>query len=445
MTGAGFVPDEVFEGRDLLGRRLAEPWQPDTGICGRDPDATVRFGDGQAVSEGFGSIQAAIDHVLSTRSGKAGKRRYVIEIGPGFYEGPVIIPPKAPPISLRGAGAGQTIVAAPIDAMMTGAEYGDNFRAVISKSGPDSRLAFARIAARQRIGTDNSAVLRVCSAEAHLSGLSIMNLYECDRPAAAPVNEEPDARGRYARGQHQAVALMLDQADKAVVEDCAMSGFQDTLYLKCPPEGLARSCFRRCQIEGDVDFIFGGATAFFEACTILSRGVRGAKSWALAPSTSLFLPFGFVFHACQFEHDGAETGRDGSSFLGRQWFEGVRATPYGTPDIKGYTCRLSHTNRLNGASGTISHRTLESVGKIRVSDCSLGPHLDPHRLLDSWAGPDWSPRFRPPQTSLGDLFALLGGWLTANRPRFLGLEDDSSWCDVHEIRPRLRPVGREPT
>jgi pectinesterase len=105
----------------------------------------------------------------------------------------------------------------------------------------------------------------------------------------------------------QAVAVRVD-GDRILFEDCRFLGFQDTLY----PHGReSRQYYRRCYIEGTVDFIFGWSTAVFEECTIYCKG-KGYITAASTPETS---PFGFVFLRCRITGD-AEAH---SFYLGRPW------------------------------------------------------------------------------------------------------------------------------
>ena len=63
---------------------------------------------------------------------------------------------------------------------------------------------------------------------------------------------------------HQALAVMLDGADKVHFDHVRLLGFQDTLYMRAPRAGeTTRNFFQHSYIEGDVDFIFGDATAYF--------------------------------------------------------------------------------------------------------------------------------------------------------------------------------------
>lgn len=134
----------------------------------------------------------------------------------------------------------------------------------------------------------------------------------------------------------QAIALYAD-GDRLVVDACCIKGHQDTLFLgplppheakpggfigpkQYAPRRVGRQYFRRCRIEGDVDFIFGGARAYFEGCEIrsLNRDMD-VNGYVTAASTPKGEPYGFVFHGCSF------TAPDGvapdSVYLGRPWRE----------------------------------------------------------------------------------------------------------------------------
>lgn len=376
----------------------------------------------------FRDLQAAIDMAIRNNCGPRKDKRRVIEIRPGFYPGPVILPAKAPPLTLRGPGPTRAVIAAGIDAGMSGQGYAARFGARFENSPGIVREIAARIAARQRIGTGNTALFRIERSGTAVSGLTIRNDYACDRAEAAPAGAEPDAEGRYTAGQHQAVALHVAGADRVRLADLNLSSYQDTLYLQAGdhPDG-ARVHLDSCLIEGDVDFIFGGATAYFESCEIRSRGSRGARSWALAPSTPLRRAHGFVLDKCTFSHDGVETGRAGASFLGRQWFEGVRATPYGDPNIADYRTVATDTDRYDAPKGRISRRALEAVGKCAVLRSTFGPHLDRARLWDDWAAGIWTPRFRPVQPGAAAFLDALGPWLAENGLDYRDLDRAERW------------------
>ncbi|MBF9035842.1 hypothetical protein HKCCE2091_16460 [Rhodobacterales bacterium HKCCE2091] len=385
------------------------------GWDGADGAPDLRVGDDVP------TLQAAVD-----AAGDMPKSRVVIQVPPGHHAGPVLVPPDGPKLTIRGPGAGRAALAARVEAQMPGLEYAARYGAAFDRAAPATRDLFARIAARERLTTGNAAVLRIERDGTVVSGLTIRNDYACDRPEAAPAGAVPDADGRYAEGQHQAVAVHVAGADRVRLTGLRLSSFQDTLYLQAP----GRTLVETCEIEGDVDFIFGGGTAWFEDCEIRSRGLRGAPSWALAPSTNIRAPHGFVLCACRFIHDGAEAGRDGGFFLGRQWFEGVRATPYGTPDVPGYVARAADRNVYRPPEGRISRATLEAVGKVMLVGCRIGGHVDPARPWDDWASGRWSPRFRPVQAGAGDFLRYLGNWLDREGLDYADLDPDEEWLVI---------------
>lgn len=130
----------------------------------------------------------------------------------------------------------------------------------------------------------------------------------------------------------QAVAAYFD-CREAYIERCRFLGHQDTVFtaplperpvipnsFRGPNEGRERLpsllYFSDCLIEGDIDFIFGGATAVFENCEIrsLDRGQR-VNGWCAAPSTDADARWGYVFLGCRFTGECAP----GTVFIARPW------------------------------------------------------------------------------------------------------------------------------
>ena len=134
----------------------------------------------------------------------------------------------------------------------------------------------------------------------------------------------------------QAIALYAD-GDRLVVDACCITGHQDTLFLgplppcevkpggfigpkQFAPRRVGRQYFRRCRIEGDVDFIFGGARAYFEGCEVRSINRNmDVNGYVTAASTPEGEPYGFVFHGCSFT--AAQDVAPDSVYLGRPWRE----------------------------------------------------------------------------------------------------------------------------
>ncbi|QNK40127.1 pectinesterase family protein [Caproicibacter fermentans] len=136
----------------------------------------------------------------------------------------------------------------------------------------------------------------------------------------------------------QAVAVYADSS-LARFEHVNITSRQDTLFLaplpdqpripdsfKGPGEQMPRrpcmDYFRDCRVEGDVDFIFGGAEAAFENCEIVSanRG-KSINGYVTAACTPLDQTYGFLFYRCRLDSDCAP----GTVYLGRPWREHAAA------------------------------------------------------------------------------------------------------------------------
>lgn len=104
----------------------------------------------------------------------------------------------------------------------------------------------------------------------------------------------------------QAIAMSVN-ADRVSVINCKFLGNQDTLYLT----GEGKYFLKNCYIEGGTDFIFGSATAYFEACEIFSK----KDAYVTAASTPEGSMFGFVFNGCQFK----AANNISKVYLGRPW------------------------------------------------------------------------------------------------------------------------------
>jgi pectin methylesterase-like acyl-CoA thioesterase len=122
-------------------------------------------------------------------------------------------------------------------------------------------------------------------------------------------NSTPDSSGS------QALALRCD-ADRAVFDNVRFLGYQDTLMVW----SMTRQYFRKSFITGDVDFIFGNATAVFDRCTIESTG----PGYITAADTTRTTANGLIFLDCElvkgFSRQDGTTAPNNSVFLGRPWF-----------------------------------------------------------------------------------------------------------------------------
>ncbi|MFF7870083.1 pectinesterase family protein [Streptomyces qaidamensis] len=96
----------------------------------------------------------------------------------------------------------------------------------------------------------------------------------------------------------QAVAIKV-QGDRSAFHHCRFLGHQDTLYADSNSADLfARQYFSHCYVEGDVDFVFGRATAVYEHCHFRTLNRTDASSapygFVFAPSTERANPYGYL-------------------------------------------------------------------------------------------------------------------------------------------------------
>lgn len=117
----------------------------------------------------------------------------------------------------------------------------------------------------------------------------------------------------------QAVAVKAS-GDRTAFHRCRFLGHQDTLYADTASLAtVARQYYDRCYVEGDVDFVFGRATAVFEHCALrtLKRADTDAvpQGFVFAPSTARATPYGFLAVHCTLD----STAPDGAYRLARPW------------------------------------------------------------------------------------------------------------------------------
>jgi len=106
----------------------------------------------------------------------------------------------------------------------------------------------------------------------------------------------------------QALAINIG-AQHSAFRNCRFLGHQDTWYAGNGTYQYLKDCY----IEGSVDFIFGGSTAFFDHCQLEST----RNGYITAASTPESQTYGYVFHQCTL------TARpeiiESSVYLGRPW------------------------------------------------------------------------------------------------------------------------------
>lgn len=228
--------------------------------------AVVVAGDN---SGDYPTVQSAVDAAPVTDA------RFVVRIKPGLYKERIFI--ARPNVELIGLG-----------------------------SDPSQVVLSYDLSSKMAGGTTRSASVTVSGDGFRAENLTIENTYS-------------RVHGMQEEGG-QAVALKV-MSDRAVFRKVRFLGFQDTLY----PDGKgcdtdqgpcrpARQYFEDCYIEGNVDFIFGDALAYFERCEIHalphSQIMLTAQSKRYDGEKS-----GYVFNHCKVT---AAPGAD-RIWLGRPW------------------------------------------------------------------------------------------------------------------------------
>ncbi len=132
----------------------------------------------------------------------------------------------------------------------------------------------------------------------------------------------------------QAVALHAD-SDNLLCENVNLYGEQDTLFTGPIPyflrerhknfldpifmrEYYAKQVYKNCDIYGNVDFIFGNATALFYKCNLHSLKQDTSThicGYISAPSHEQNQEFGYLFLNCKLTHDEGVN----NVYLARPW------------------------------------------------------------------------------------------------------------------------------
>ncbi|MER6247833.1 pectinesterase family protein [Streptomyces griseorubiginosus] len=228
------------------------------------------------------SVQAAVDAVTGPG--------WTIVVHPGTYREVVNIPVAAAELTLRGAAR---------DPRAAVIVY-DNANGTKKPDGTT-------------YGTAGSATFTSAAP-----GLTVRDLTLANDWLRA---DHPDITGT------QAVAACT-YGDRTHFDNVRLLAHQDTLFVETTAlASFDRQYFRRCYIEGDVDFVFGRATAVFEECHFhtLQRDVTFTpKGMVFAPSTARANPHGILALRSRIT-SGAE---DGAYKLARPWVPSYETTAW---------------------------------------------------------------------------------------------------------------------
>lgn len=251
----------------------------------------------------------------------------VIHLAPGVYEEPVQISGARPYLSIVGE-----------DPLTTEISFG-RFAGMTWENG-DVTSTF-------RTGT-----VSVYANHFTMENIGVRNSYDGSQGGGR------QALALYASGEHH------------IYRNCRFYGGQDTLYTR---DGS--HYFEKCYIDGDVDFIFGGARAFFDKCEIYCKNPNPEdlekKGYIAAPSTPAAQKYGLVFSECKVDGNIGE----GMMFLGRPWHPA--SDPYYIGMCVFAKCELG---RLIAEAGW------KQMGGFQVQNNRLyeyqnfGPGAKPHEL-----------------------------------------------------------------
>ena len=224
-------------------------------------------------SGSFATVQAAID---------AAPAGGTVSLKPGTYREVITVPASKTGITLRGTtGKASDVVI----------DY-DN---ASGTKKPDGTT----------YGTTGSATATIAANGFTATALTFRNSF--DRAAHPEITAT------------QAVAVKAT-GDRMVFDNVTFLGHQDTLYADTAAVGTTgRQYYRNCAISGDVDFLFGRATAVFDRATItaLDRG-SNPNGYLTAASTRRTNTYGFLIVGSKVVSPAANA----SFYLGRPWHPG---------------------------------------------------------------------------------------------------------------------------
>ncbi|NEB03922.1 pectinesterase family protein [Streptomyces sp. SID13726] len=229
----------------------------------------------------YSTVQAAVNAVPAGNAS-----RVVISVKPGTYRELVKVPSNKPHVTIQGSGGSRN----------------DTVIVYNNASGtpkPDGSGTY---------GTGGSATVAVEADDFQARNLTISN--DFDEKAHQNIAQ-------------QAVALRT-AADKVFLDGVIVSGDQDTLLLDtAAKEKLGRVYMANSYVVGNVDFVFGRATAVIDrsVITLKKRWDGSSAGYVTAPSTAANRK-GFLIVGSTVNGDVSAA----SFYLGRPWHAGGDAT-----------------------------------------------------------------------------------------------------------------------
>ncbi|MFH8937125.1 pectinesterase family protein [Streptomyces griseosporeus] len=229
----------------------------------------------------YKTVQAAVNAVPANNAA-----RVVIAVKPGTYRETVKVPANKPHVTIQGTGAGRK------DTVIV-------YNNASGTQKPDGSGTY---------GTGGSATVAVEADDFQARNLTIGN--DFDEAAHQDIAQ-------------QAVALRT-AADKVFLDSVIVEGDQDTLLLDtASKDKLGRVYMTNSYVIGNVDFIFGRATAVIDrsVITLKKRWNGTSAGYVTAPSTAAGRR-GILIANSTVTGDVS----DRSFYLGRPWHAGGDAT-----------------------------------------------------------------------------------------------------------------------
>ncbi len=215
--------------------------------------------DAVVAADGTGDFKTVLEAINASPQNATEKSPWIIRVRPGTYKERIYVQREKRFVRLVGEDAAKTIISFGLHANM---------------EGPDGKI----------IGTFRTPTAQIDADDFTVENLTFEN-----------------SAGR----QGQALAVRID-GDRVAFRRCRLLGWQDTMLVN-----RGRHYFEDCYIAGACDFIFGGATAWFENCELHLAGT----GYITAASTPQDQPYGLVFSRCKV----TAAAPDVTSYLGRPW------------------------------------------------------------------------------------------------------------------------------
>ncbi|MFK4152974.1 pectinesterase family protein [Streptomyces fungicidicus] len=303
----------------------------------------------------YKTVQAAVNAVPANNPS-----RVVVSIKPGTYRETVKVPSNKPHVTFQGTGGSRK------DTVIV-------YNNAAGTRKPDGSGTY---------GTSGSATVAVEADDFQARNLTVSNDF--------------DEGANQSLSGHQAVALRT-AADKVFLDGVIVEGDQDTLLLDtAAKDRLGRVYVTNSYVVGNVDFVFGRATAVLDrsVITLKKRWDGSSAGYITAPSTAANRK-GFLIANSTVNGDVS----DRTFYLGRPWHAGgdasldpqttvrnttlsaaIRATPW--TDMSGFSWkddRFAEYRNTGAGSGSAS---------------SNRPHLTDAQAADQEIGDwltDWTP------------------------------------------------------